>query len=324
MGGEPMIRERLVADVLRAWGLELARLREDIPIAGSPDRCEFRTVVEDEGSNLFVLENIRTAEAEHKRRIARILALLAVRGLTRVRTYLPAGEDDHLAFKDNAYWQLSPYVEGVALARPEYAFEGWRGPALADFLIDLWGRTRDLPWPETASLFSIVAYVRDFARILERREPLLYLRIRPALVHLEQEFTSAHDSLPVRFCHGDYHPLNVIWSERGIRAVIDWEFLGPKTELYDAAMMIGCLGMEDPQCLTGDLILSFIERLQASGLASKAGWAHLFDLVLALRFAWLADWLKRSDAEMIDLEAVYIKLLLDHRGPLVRSWGING
>ncbi|MFO7733843.1 MAG: aminoglycoside phosphotransferase family protein [Candidatus Aminicenantes bacterium] len=317
-----MIRERVLEDVLRAWGLELGRVREDLRIDGSPDRCEFRTVVEDGDGNLFVLESVRAADVERKRSIARALSFLAEKGLSQVRSYVPSDPDDYVVFRANAYWQLAPYVEGVPLARPEYAFEGWRGPALADFLIDLRDRTRGAPLFDSAPSFSIVSFIRDLARTVERREPLLYLRIRPALVHLEQDFMAAHDRFPVRFCHGDYHPLNVIWSEKGIRAVIDWEFLGTRPELFDAAMMIGCLGMEDPQSLTGDLVFSFIERLKASGAAAAPSWAHLFDLVLALRFAWLADWLKRSDAEMIELEAVYMGLLLDNRGIFARSWEV--
>jgi homoserine kinase type II len=317
-----MIRERVLEDVLRAWGLELGRVREDVPIAGSPDRCEFRTVVEDAGAKLFILESVRAADVERKKGIARTLASLAGRGLSAVRPYVPTGEDEYLAFRNSAFWLLSPYIEGVPLARPEYAFEDWRGPALAGFLTDLRDRARGVQLFESAPSFSIVPFIRDLARTVERREPLLYLRVRPALVHLEQDFMAAHDRFPVRFCHGDYHPLNVIWSEKGIRAVIDWEFLGFRPELFDAAMMIGCLGMEDPQSLTGDLVLSFIERLKASGAAAAPSWAHLFDLVLALRFAWLADWLKRSDAEMIELEAVYIKLLLDNRGVFARSWEV--
>jgi len=42
--------------------------------------------------------------------------------------------------------------------------------------------------------------------------------------------------------------------------------------------------------------------------------------VLALRFAWLSDWLRRGDREMIDLEAVYIGLLLGEREALERAW----
>ena len=43
------------------------------------------------------------------------------------------------------------------------------------------------------------------------------------------------------FAHGDYHPLNVIWTKAGIAAVIDWEFSGLKPEMYDAAILVGCL-----------------------------------------------------------------------------------
>jgi homoserine kinase type II len=318
-----MIGERVIEDALRCWGIGLGRVREDIPIVGSPDRCEFRTVVEDEDQNLFVLENIGAGSAAHKQKIARALAFMAGQGLSRVHPYLQSGQGEYVAVKDSAYWLLSPYVGGVPLARPEYAFEGWRGPVLADFLIDLWDRGRAVPFFERAAPFSIVAFIRQFARTVERREPLLYLRLRPALAFLEQDFMKAHDSLPVRFCHGDYHPLNVIWSESGMRAVIDWEFLGYKPEVYDVAMMIGCLGMEDPRSLTGDLAFDFVKRFKGSGIVADASWAHLFGFVLALRFAWLADWLKRSDAEMIELEAVYIGLLLENRGVLARSWEVR-
>lgn len=318
-----MIQERLVEDVVRAWGLEVARIREDIPIAGSPDRCEFRTAIEDREGNLFVLERVRAAEADRKKRIARTLSYLEGKGLSRIRPYLKSGGDEYLIFRANAPWLLSPYIEGVPLPRPEYAFEGWRGPALADFLTDLWDRARVVPFFENEPAFSIVAFIRHFTRIIEHREPHLSLRVRPALIHLEQGFSSAHGRLPVRLGHGDYHPLNVVWSETEVRAVIDWEFLGPKPEIYDAAMMVGCLGMEDPRSLTGELVIGFIDRLKASGPLAKPSWAHFFDFVLALRFAWLADWLKRADAEMVELEATYIALLLDNRKAFLRSWEVG-
>jgi homoserine kinase type II len=87
-------------------------------------------------------------------------------------------------------------------------------------------------------------------------------------------------------------------------------------------MMIGCLGMEKPQSLTGDLVYEFVKRLKESAPIAEKGWSCLFKFVLALRFAWLSDWLKRTDPEMIDLEAVYILLLLDNREIFKRSWGI--
>jgi hypothetical protein len=58
------------------------------------------------------------------------------------------------------------------------------------------------------------------------------------------------------------------------------------------------------------IILSFREVYACSSGVSRTG----------RRFAWLSDWLKRSDGEMIELETVYIELLLRNRVPLIRSW----
>jgi homoserine kinase type II len=317
-----MIKDHVIQEVLRLWGLQLRKIREDIQIAGSPDRCLFRTVIEDRGGRVYVLENLEAEYIPHKKNIVRALSYLSEMGLTEVRSYLPLGKEKHIATWQNQYWQVSPYVDGVPLIRPEYAFEGWRGPVLADFLIDLWKNSEDVPFFDRKQPFSIISFNRDFLGKIKFREPDLFDRVRPAVDFLEKEFEDVHDDLPVRFCHGDYHPLNVIWSDTGINAVIDWEFLGYKPEIYDISMMIGCLGMEKPQSLTGNLVFEFVKRFRESGLIAEKSWSYLFEFVLALRFAWLSDWLKRSDTEMIDLEAVYIQLLLDNREIFVRSWGI--
>ncbi len=297
-------------------------MRADIPIAGSPDRSEYRTVVEDREQNLFILEKVFAETVTHKKKIARTLAFLGEKGLHQVRSYLPWEMDEYIACWKNSFWQIVPYVEGIPLLRPGYAFEGWRGPVLADFLIELWDKSQDVSLFDKSFPFSIVSFIQDFEGKMGRYEPLLYKRIQPALEFLDREFMKVHDSLPIRFCHGDYHPLNVIWSESGTRSVIDWEFLGYKPEIYDVAMLIGCLGMEKPQSLTGDLVFEFVGRLKESSLIAEISWSFLFEFVLALRFAWLSDWLKRRDAEMIDLEAIYIRLLLENRNIFTRSWGI--
>jgi homoserine kinase type II len=128
------------------------------------------------------------------------------------------------------------------------------------------------------------------------------------------------DALPRAFSHGDFHPLNVIWSATGIEALVDWEFCGFRPEMYDAALLVGCIGMEDPRSLSGELVKNLIGGLRAWAGYSEASWAAFFELVLAVRFAWLADWLRRDDREMIDLEAVYIVLLLDNREALLKAW----
>lgn len=317
-----MNKDHVIEGVLRLWGLELQKIREDIPIAGSPDRCLFRTVIEDRNETLYILEDLEAEFIPRKKKIARALAFLSEKELIEVPSYLPLGDGEYIATWQNHHWQVSPYVDGIPLERPAYAFEGWRGRVLADFLIRIWERSEDMPFFDKSQAFSIISFNQDFLGKVESREPALFDRLRPAVDFLDRKFAAAHDDLQVRFCHGDYHPLNVIWSDTGINAVIDWEFLGFKPEIYDVAMMIGCLGMEKPQSLTGDLVFEFVKRLKESGLVTEIGWTFLFEFVLALRFAWLSDWLKRSDREMIDLETVYIQLLLENREVFKRSWGI--
>ncbi len=129
-----------------------------------------------------------------------------------------------------------------------------------------------------------------------------------------------YEKLPVAFCHGDYHPLNIIWSTNDIKCVIDWEFCGFKSELYDVANLIGCIGVEDPQSLLGELVKSFIARMNKSGIISKISWKYLLDFIVALRFAWMAEWLRRNDKEMIRLELDYMRLLIDNKNILQKSW----
>lgn len=318
-----MIKERIIEDILKLWGLQLLQIREDIPIAGSPDRCLFRTVIEDRERKFYILENLAPENVPHKKKIAQTLIFLSKKGLLFIHPYFPIKLDEYIVLRQNRHWQLSPYIEGVPLMRPDYAFEKWRGEVLAGFLIDLWEKSEDLPFFSRSQPFSICSFIREFLVKIKSREPDLYNRVHPAVAFLEQDFMTAHENFPVRFGHGDFHPLNVIWSAEGIKAVIDWEFLGYKPELYDVAMMIGCLGMEKPQSLTGDLVFEFLKHLKESKLFTATSWSFLFEYVLALRFAWLSNWLKLSDFEMIDLEAVYIQLLLDNREIFIRSWRIE-
>ncbi len=145
-------------------------------------------------------------------------------------------------------------------------------------------------------------------------------RINPVLAFLEECFMSVCDSLPVGFCHGDYHPLNIIWGKENILSVIDWEFLGIKPEIYDLVNMVGCLGIEHPSSLVGDLVRRLIARLKAADLYSDVSWRHFLEFVVAMRFAWLSEWLRKDDREMIGLELDYMGLLIQNRDLLARKW----
>jgi homoserine kinase type II len=315
-----MITQELLKTVVQAWGIQLKRLRPDIPIAGSPERCAFRIVIEDVEGRLLILERLNPGSLPHKRLMARTLHQLKRRGLDAVHPYYPRQDGEAIARLPQGDWQIGPFVEGIDLARPDYADEAWRGRALADFLISLQKHSRDMPDFAGIQPFSLVTFIRDLTDRLQRHDPDVFARVNDVWAYLQSDWAARHDGLPLAFCHGDVHPLNIIWGERDIAAVIDWEFLGMKREPYDAANLIGCIGMEHPKYLPGSLVTEFIGRLREADIWSPESWGCLYDFILAQRFAWLSEWLHKSDDEMVDLECVYIQLLHKERGRLCKAW----
>jgi homoserine kinase type II len=306
----------LLAAVSRQWKMNVIRMRPDLPLAGSPERTAWRSVVETDDTHLFVLEKIPSTIYGRKRRIAGVLKKLSDRGLQQAAPYLPDVDGECIPLIDHGLWQLCPYVGGVVLDRPAYVMDGWRGDAVADFLIRLNAICSNQSEPFDTPPFSITAYTRNLVETLSQHNPEIAERFGPFMDHLETWLFPIHDRLPTRFCHGDLHPINIIWGEGSIRAVIDWEFCGIKPEIFDLANLLGCLGIEDPQGLGGPFVRRLISRLRSSGIFFDESWSALPDLVLAIRFAWLSEWMRKNDRPMIRLEADYMSLLLEHRHEL--------
>ena len=304
--------EQLVA-ISRQWGLYLVCWRDDVFLAGSPERTLWRRVAQARDDRLFVVEKIASRTYGRKRRINSILKQLVERGLGQIVTVLPDTTGETIPLIDHGLWQLSPFVRGIALDRSAYTMDGWRGDAAADFLIRFYAISSRLhgepPWPP----FAIPDYVRNLLATLSRHEAETARRFDSFKNHLEKNLFPVLAHLPGRLCHGDYHPLNMIWGEGFIRAVIDWEFCGVKPEIYDLANLIGCLGMEDPRSLMGPFVDQLVGRLGKSGIFAGVSWRTLPDLMLAIRFAWLSEWMRKNDRPMIQMEADYMALLLEHR-----------
>jgi homoserine kinase type II len=212
------------------------------------------------------------------------------------------------------------FVLGVLLDREKYMYEKWRGPVLANFLIELRRKSHALPFLDPSKAFSLKDYVYKLIREINLYNKDIKDEIKDIDFFLKKNFMPAYEKLPVAFCHGDYHPLNIIWSADDIKCVIDWEFSGYKSEIYDAANLIGCVGVEDPQSLTGDLIKSFIADMKEAGIISKTSWKYLVEFIIAFRFAWLSEWLRRRDTEMIRLELDYMRLLIENKSSLQKAW----
>jgi homoserine kinase type II len=312
--------EETAAALGAAWNIDITSVHGEMAVQGSPERSLLRVVVEDAEGRLFLLEKLSPKTADRKRQIAAALHDLAENGLSRIAPYLRSTRGDFIVFYKNFFWRLSRFIKGVSLNREQYLFEPWRGRVLADFLLELRETSMRTPALSRQETFSLKRYVHQLAEQMALRDRNVFAETKPVLAFLENEFWAAHDDFPETFCHGDYHPLNIIWSDRGIQCVIDWEFSGPKKELYDIANLIGCAGMENPNALLGDLVSAFVRRLKASKTFSEKSWRYLPEFVLALRFAWLAEWLRQRDADMIALELDYLKLLAANKNLLQKTW----
>ncbi|MBW2592797.1 MAG: phosphotransferase [Deltaproteobacteria bacterium] len=308
--------------VTRQYGLELRTIHGDAAISGSPERSLDRTVVESTAQVKYIMEELAPGESAKKRKIGEYQHLLKDLAVPHVHPPLRNRKESVLTEIDGRIFQITPYIPGAALPRPDYVRDGWRGEVLADFLISLYGKTRgaggfSAEGPSGRG-FSIADYVQRICRDIAQQNPEILSRVGPARNCLEDRFMAVHDRIPRLFCHGDYHVMNVIWGDSEISGVIDWEFCGLRPDVYDAANMIGCIGIEDPDALAGPLVTRFLMKLTQSGLISKAGWENLAEFIIAVRFAWLAEWLRNGDREMIELELVYMKILVDNRAVLFR------
>jgi homoserine kinase type II len=311
----------VIHDVTPFWGITMKQMRPDLTVPGSPERCLERSVVEGCGGRFFLLEKIPPQAVEKRERIARALQYLSGQGLPEIHPYLLAGNKSVLETEGGAF-QMSPYVTGIEFTRPDYVGDGWRGRAMADFLVRLRQASADMTEFRDDAPFSIKDYIRDFMDILRHHQPVLFQALTPVRNFLRAGFTSLHDDIPVAFCHGDYHVLNIIWGIDHLRGVIDWEFAGMKPDLYDAALLIGCIGVEDPEALAGDFVLEFIRVLKGKGRIDHPSWGALLEFVIAIRFAWMAEWLRKQDVAMVELEMAYLNLLIENADLLKEKWQI--
>lgn len=276
-------------DLLENWGIEAVKKRDDINFYGSPERCLKRELYEDKNGNVYILESI--LDVEKKRRIAE--ALDEIHHGLPVSRYLKSINGEYVVDYGLRSYLVSKYVFGEELARPGFVNDKWRGRALAEFLIELRNKK---PSSELKGV-SLAEYIKDFCNKMNMEDYYQFLSM----------FFRAN--LKRDFCHGDLHPLNVVWGKDKINAVIDWEFCGENYRGYDAANLLGCLGIEHPDYLFSPLAIEFMTTLIRAEYFNENELGFLLELILAIRFGWLAEWLRKNDSEMIELEKNYMAFL---------------
>ncbi len=302
------------------WGIRVSDICRDAGIQGSPERSLSRAVVEDASGSFFLMEKFAREKFRHRSRVARTLARLNRQGLSRALAPETARTGEHLPFFGKDCYQVTRYVDSTALGRPQWLSCPEIGQEMAGFLIEMRRASKGIQKIISYPAFSIRTYIYRLFQDMETHHPDFVDRYLPVLSFLEMGFMGAHDSLTQGFCHGDFHPLNVIWDHYRIRAVIDWEFTGMKPDCYDAANLVGCAGIEHPEGLAMPMVTTFLSRIQEEGIMGAQSRKWFPEYVLALRFAWLSEWLRTQDEQMLETEAVFMNILIDHMEELRDIW----
>lgn len=303
---------------LTLWGLAPGRPRTDIELPGSPQRCMERTPVEDATGRVWILEQLRPGQFDRRERIGHALSSLESKGLP-VPAYLPDLNGRFVAECEDSHFQLSPFIPGTPLPQPEFIEDNERGHNLGKFLAALHTASPTIRDFDTEPPFILEDYVNELMATLAPRRPEIHDALLPVLGPLAPLFEAWND-LPVTLCQGDFHPLNVIWRDQSIAAVIDWEFAGIRPALFDVANCLGCVGIEDPLALVRGLAPALLDTLREAGCLDIINFSLLPELILGMRFAWMSEWLRRHDAEMTDIEIQYMRLLANSIDTLLPAW----
>jgi homoserine kinase type II len=274
--------------------------------------------VEDGTGRVWVLEILRPGQFDRRERIGRTLASLSSEGLP-VPAYLPGPDGRFCVEQDGSHYQISPFVPGDPLPQPEYIEDADRGENLGRFLADLHRIGSTVREFDLEPRFDLENYVNELMGAMGPRSPAMHDALLPVLPILIPLFEAWND-LPLALCQGDFHPLNVIWQGHSAAAVIDWEFAGLRPALFDAANCLGCVGIEEPRALVRGLAPALLATLKEYGCLDSSSLSLLPELLLGLRFAWMSEWLRRKDTEMIGLEVRYMRLLANSMDTLLPAW----
>jgi thiamine kinase-like enzyme len=170
-----------------------------------------------------------------------------------------------------------------------------------------------------ASLFWVFHVIRDYARTLNGS---VYSRFLSEFIALSAALETVQVPLPIIFSHNDLLPANIL--DDGARLwLIDYEYAGFSTPLFDLANAASNAGMTQEQALTllntyfetpADLpLLRAFEAMKVAALLRETMWAMVSDLHLSAPGANYAAYLSENQSRLVAqidaYQALYGKLL---------------
>lgn len=302
---------QIYKEIIDIWGLEFDSVI-DADIYGAPSRMAGRAVVLDKKGCKYLVEKHHFWNLEKKRKIAEDIDIVHNSGFSTCTPYLKNRDGKTVCeFKDRA-WMVQPFIENDILKRPDYLDNGIKGKNAAHTLLKLYEVTSILKMNDIHGEFSLADHTKNLILKIKRSYPEIHNEIKNVVNMIEQLFNRSIKDQRVIFCHGDYHPLNILWRDDEIISVIDWEFSGYRPALTDVANIIGCAGFENINAFDRNFIKEFMKVIENSGFFSDSELNNLMLFVLAFRFSgWLNEWINDKDSEMIKREISYLKKLAE-------------
>lgn len=290
------------------WNCTFQKELTDIMIQGSPERSLFRTVFEDLKGQRYIIEEISKKNINDRERISKRVFKLKKKGLPTI-IYMKGKKGKYIQKYKGKYWMCQKFLPNTPLNRTTYWNEADKGVEVANFLLKLHKLSISFK-KKKGDFFSLEVYINKLVKSIKKENKEVYRKVKSLYELLAEHLFPVYESFPETFSHGDSHPLNMIWDKEHMTAVIDWEFSGFKPRVYDVSLIIGCVGSEDETALNSGFLNSFLSKLKESKYLTPKEWHYLPLFTVAQRFAWLSEWLRRNDEEMISFELFYMHHIL--------------
>lgn len=300
---------QIYKEILDIWDLEFDSVI-DADIYGAPSRMAGRAVVLDKKGDRYLIEKHHFWNLEKKQEISENIDIIHNSGFLSCTPYLKNRDGKSVCeYKDRA-WMVQPFIENDILKRPDYLDDGIKGKNAAAALLKLYKVTANKKMNDIIESFSLSTHTENMISKIKSSYPEIHNEIKDVVIIIEQLFNRSIKDSRLIFCHGDYHPLNILWRGGEIISVIDWEFSGYRPALTDVANIIGCAGFENISAFDRDFVKEFMNAIENSGFFSDSELNSLMLFVLAFRFSgWLNEWINDYDSEMINREINYLKIL---------------
>lgn len=296
-------------EVLEIWGLEFQSTVE-ADIYGAPSRMAGRAVVLDKKGDRYLVEKHHFWNLEKKRKIAENIDIINNAGFKECTPYLKNRDGLSVCEFRNRAWMVQPFIKNDKLKRPHYLNDGEMGEKAAETLLQLYEVTKNLKMNDMLPGFSLAEHTGNLILKIERSYPEIQNEIKDVIDIVEEILRKPDIGSRSLFCHGDYHPLNILWREKTPVSVIDWEFSGYRHPLTDIANIVGCAGFESWDAFDREFVKNFLQTIKFNKLFKHYKFEEFIRFILLFRFSgWLNEWMNDRDTGMMDREMKYLRKL---------------